>query len=113
MQIIEGDEFKKEFKRLAKKYRTLENDFDLVKKVITNSPKGDGTKHWNILWQQDSTHIIKTRMLCRSLRGSDLRIIYLYNGEIIEIHFIEIYFKGDKETEDKQRINDIIKTITK
>lgn len=61
----------------------------------------------------DSIRIMKTRMLCRSLQGSDLRLIYMYNGEIIEIHFIEIYFKGDKEMEDKQRINDIIKTITK
>lgn len=49
MNIIEGDEFKKEFKRLAKKYRTLENDFDLAKRVILDKPEGDGTKHWNIL----------------------------------------------------------------
>lgn len=50
-------------------------------------------------------------MMCRAVRGSSFRVIYMYDGEEIEILFIEIYSKNKKENEDKRRIDNIVKYI--
>ncbi len=48
------------------------------------------------------------KFTCRSLKGtgsrSGIRIIYAYFDKEDKIEFIEIYFKGDKENEDRERI---------
>lgn len=49
------------------------------------------------------------KFACRSLRGrgskSGIRVIYAYDEKEDRIDLIEIYFKGDKENEDRDRIN--------
>ena len=48
------------------------------------------------------------KFACRSLKGrgvdSGPRVIYAYWEDKDRIEFIEIYFKGDKENEDRDRI---------
>jgi len=43
-------------------------------------------------------------MLCRSVKGSEFRVVYFYDGEALELIYLEIYFKGDKATENSQRL---------
>lgn len=115
MDIRETDEFRKDFKKLKKKYRTLDEDFETLKKAIRAEPLGDGTKHWNPITRIEEQEItfLKVRMSCRALNiGSDFRIIYMYDGSRIELLFIEVYFKGSKENHDRERIERIIKEIT-
>jgi hypothetical protein len=107
-------EFDKDFKRLLKKYRTLEEDFLIFKKVLNKYPLGNG-RHSTILTKKNDLCIIKTRLFCRSLKGSSLRVIYSYRKdkkfiELISIDFIELYFKGDKASEDKDRIKNYLKS---
>lgn len=104
MKIVEGEAFKKEFKKLQKKYKTLLGDFDVLKVVLEDQPTGNNSKHWVILKQEGDKFIFKTRMMCRSLKGASLRVIYYYDGKAIELVFIEIYFKGNKANEDSKRI---------
>lgn len=59
--------------------------------------------------QIDSPKIYKAKKFaCRSLKGrgsqSGIRVIYAYFEEIDKIELIEIYYKGDKENEDRDRI---------
>jgi len=108
-------EFQKDFKKLSKKFKTLDNDLIEFKKVLNESPLGIG-KHFNIITKIGSAHIIKARFFCRSLKRKDLRIIYAYieNHQIIEmigIEFIELYFKGNKESEDKERIRNYLRIL--
>jgi len=112
IQILRGEKFQKEFKKLSKKYRSLDSDLGLVEKFIKESPLGDGSAHWNTLMKDQKKVIMKKRMMCRSLRGASFRIIYYYDGEKIELEFIEIYFKGNKGTEDRKRIEEIWKEKT-
>ena len=112
MKITESDAFKKEFKRLSKKYRTLEKDFEVLKSTILVEPKGDGSKHWNLLKQDGDKSVFKIRMMCRALRSSSFRVVYVFGGSSIEVLFIEIYFKGDKENEDWERIAQYFKNIS-
>jgi hypothetical protein len=57
----------------------------------------------------DNPKIYKARKFtCKSLKGtgvkSGIRIIYAYYEEEDIIEFIEIFFKADKENEDRGRI---------
>ena len=102
-------EFVKECKRLAKKYKSLPNDLQEFKSVISVVPLGN-SKHFNIITETESVKIIKARFFCRYLKGSSLRIIYSYIEKKKRIEFIEIYFKEKKENEDKKRIKQFLKT---
>lgn len=108
MNIIEGPEFQKEFKKLLKKYRTLEGDIVIAKLAIAAAPKGNGTKHWAVLTQQGDVYVLKMRMMCRAVRGADFRLVYKYDGNTVEVVFIEIYFKGDKAREDIARYKEYL-----
>lgn len=112
MHITESDEFKRDFKRLLKKYRTLEQDFSIAKQVIAADPTGCDSKHANILTKKGGTCIVKVRMMCRAVKGSSFRLIYYYDGGNIQILFIEIYFKGNKNNEDRQRYENVFAQLT-
>lgn len=99
----ETDEFKKDFKRLSKKYKSLPDDLLEFKKVVTKIPLGT-SKHFTPLHIQGTITIVKARLFCRYLKGASLRLIYAYHEDKQLIEFVEIYYKGDKEIEDRERI---------
>ena len=106
-------EFEKDFKKLSKKFKTLDGDLIEFKKVLSESPLGIG-KHFNVITKTGFIYIIKARFFCKSLKKKDLRIIYGYIEkhqiiEMIGIEFIEIYFKGNKENENMERIKEYLK----
>lgn len=101
--------FSKDFKRFAKKYKSLSDDLNEFKRVIAVVPLGTG-KHFNVVTKNEQCVVIKARFFCRYLKGSSLRIIYGYRENSASIDFIEIYFKGDKENEDKDRIVEYLKS---
>ncbi len=112
MNYRESPEFSKEFKKYRKKYRTLEDDLKNFKKITDSIPVGTG-KHFNVLFSSDELKIIKARLFSRCLKGSSMRIIYCFFQNKDEIEFIELYFKGDKENEDRGRIREYIKNLEK
>ena len=103
MHFNEIPEFSKELKQLSKKYLSLAEDLDEFKKVVAVIPLGTG-KHFNVIARGSGAIIIKARLFCRYLKGSSLRIIYSYIQGGNTIEFIELYFKGNKENEDRERI---------
>ena len=70
-------EFQKDFKKLSKKFRSLDDDLAEFKKVLSEAPLGIG-KHFNVITKTGSIFIIKARFFCRSLKRKDLRIIYAH-----------------------------------
>lgn len=104
MNIKETDEFKKDYKRLSKKYSSLGDDYKILIKSITALPNGDGSKHWNCILKHNEHAIYKVRMMCRSIKGKSLRVIYYLNEDTIEVECIEVYYKGKKSIEDKARL---------
>lgn len=112
MYFKESSEFKKEFKKLKKKYKSLDKDLENLESVIKAFPKGNGSKHWRILHEINKIIICKVRMQCLYLKRKSFRVIYMYDykTEGVEfIEFIEIFFKGNKESENKQRIKKYLK----
>ena len=117
MNFNELSEFQKECKRLGKKYKSLlndiqgfKNDLQNFKDVISVAPFGN-SKHFNIVTQTESIKIIKARLFCRYLKGSSLRVIYSYIERKERIDFIELYFKGDKENEDRERMKKYLRSL--
>ncbi|MEZ7957335.1 MAG: hypothetical protein QMC23_12010 [Rubritalea sp.] len=113
MRITQGVEFAKEFKKLKKKYPSLTEDLAVLERVIEKYPFGEDSRHCNALRREVDRCVCKRRMMCRSVRGSEFRVIYYYDGKILELQYIEIYYKGSKETEDKKRVEVVWKKKNK
>ena len=111
MIFQEIPEFKKEFKKLFKKYKSLDKDLKKFKNILKIFPCGNGSKHWNELYKNSNFFVFKSRLSCAYLKRNSLRIIYSYNEKEKVFCFLEIYFKGDKISEDKGRIKRHIKDL--
>jgi hypothetical protein len=107
-------EFDKDLKSLLKKYRTLNDDLEVVKSILKTLPDERPPFSFRIDNLGLQTCIIKIKKIaCRSLKGkgvnSGLRLVYAYFPEAEKITFIELYHKNDKENEDRNRILDNFK----
>jgi mRNA-degrading endonuclease YafQ of YafQ-DinJ toxin-antitoxin module len=114
MTFSELGQFKKDLKSLLKKYRTVEEDLDVVKKVLAVMPDERPPFSFRIADLGITTCVIKVKKIaCKALKGrgvnSGLRLIYAYFQEEEKITFIELYHKNDKVQEDRQRILDNFK----
>ncbi len=101
-------------KNLLEKYRTLNDDLEVVKRVVDVIP--DERPAFSFLNDNPGleTCIIEVKKIaCKALKGkavnSGLRLIYAYFSEAQKITFIELCHKNDKEKEDKNRILDCFK----
>ena len=111
MTFDELTEFKKDKKSLLKKYRTLNDDLDVVKKVLEIMPDERPPFSFRIDSLGIDSCIIKVKKIaCKALKGrgvnSGLRLIYAHlpAEQAGKITFIELYHKNDKESEDRDRI---------
>jgi mRNA-degrading endonuclease YafQ of YafQ-DinJ toxin-antitoxin module len=109
MTFDELIEFEKDLKNLLKKYRTLKDDLEVVKKVLEVLPKERPPFSFRIDNLGLETCVIKVKKIaCKALKGrgvdSGLRLIYAHFEAEQKITFIELYHKNDKENDDRQRI---------
>lgn len=109
MTFDELSEFKKDLKYLLKKYRTLNDDLAIVKRVLEVKPDERPPFSFRIEDLGLETCIIKVKKIaCKAMKGrgvnSGLRLIYAHFPNEKKITFIELYHKNDKENADKQRI---------
>lgn len=103
-------EFSKEFKRFSKKYKSLFDDLEEFKRVVDVAPLGN-SKHFNVLTKNRRCAVVKARLFCRYLRGSSLRVTYAFHCTDLKIVFIEMYFKGEQENENRERIQEYLDNI--
>ena len=114
MNFDELEEFRKDLKKLSKKFRTLNDDLHIIKQVLEVFPDERPPFSFSIDNLGIETCVIKVKKIaCKSLKGrgvnSGLRLVYAYFPFGERIVFIELYYNGDKETEDRQRILDNFK----
>ncbi len=103
-------EFRRELRKLSRKYGTLNDDLEIFKEVLSSSPTGFGNS-FTVIHSTEVIKIVKARMACRSLPGKSLRVIYAYLKREGKIEFIEIYYKGSKESENRNRIKEYLKSV--
>lgn len=104
-------EFSKEFKKLKKKYPSLDGDLEEIKAFIETFPEGVSNNIVRIsdLWEKITIPIYKVRkMWCAYLKSNKaFRLIYALKEssvELVQIEFIEMYGKADKVDHDLERI---------
>lgn len=103
-------EFEKEYRRLAKKFRSLPDDICDFEKILEAYPTGIGTK-FAIVHSDQKVKIVKARLACRALRESSLRVIYAWHEACITFFYIELYHKNEKENEDRERIRNYLSNL--
>ena len=114
MKFEEPVEFKRDLKLLLKKFRTLNDDLDVLKRVLEIHPDERPPFSSRIPDTGADSCTIKLRKIaCRSLKdhgaNSGLRLIYAWLQEKETIIFLELYHKNEKETENKSRISNRLK----
>jgi len=112
-QIIRLCEFESDLKKLLKRFRTLEGDLEVFVKTELCLYHKLGKDNKGIfpisgLGLQAPKVFKAKKFACRALKGrgvkSGIRVIYAYFEEQDRVELIEIYFKGDKANEDRERI---------
>ncbi len=112
--------FQKDFKRLFKKFKSLEDDLELVKIAAIELYHLQKINNLSVFPIQgfctEEIQICKIKKFaCKALKGrgskSGLRVIYAFHCHDGRVVFIEIYFKGEKENEDRERIMDYLKNF--
>ena len=112
-EITRLPEFGRDLKGLVKRFRTLEEDLTMLLKtqlVLFHKLGIDNKGVFEIPGMPFSKpKIFKVKKFaCRALKGrganSGLRLIYAYFEPEDRIELVEIYFKGDRENEDRERI---------
>ena len=116
--IVYKSEFERDKKKLLKHFRTLEEDLGNFINVQLKLFHKFGIDN-NAIEQISDLGITEPKIYkvkkfaCKSLKGkgvqSGIRIIYSYYKNTDRIEFVELYYKGDKENEDKGRIKRMYK----
>jgi len=113
IEYSETEKFKKDFKKLRKRFPSLNEDLKVVK---SNAIELFHLHHLNNQsvflipgFCSDAIKICKIKKFaCRVLKGrgakTGLRLIYAFHVKLMKVDFIEIYFKADQENEDRDRI---------
>lgn len=106
-------DFEKDFKKLARKFQTLEEDLQTfikyqLKLFHLMDLDNNSIKHISGLGISEPKIYKVRKFACKSLKGkgsqSGIRIIYAYFRDENRIELIEIYFKGSQTSENKERI---------
>lgn len=112
-EIVRLPEFERDIKKLIKRFRSLEDDLEnFIKFELRLFHKLDidnrGVVEISGLGIRGPRIFKARKFACRALKGkgaqSGIRVIYAYFEERDRVELIEIYFKGDKENEDRERI---------
>ncbi len=103
------DEYERDLKRLSKKYLTLKDDIDVLKKVLQTNPNANPSFSFRIDGLGLETCVIKVKKIAsRCFKGhgvnSGFRLIYAYFEKEKRITLVELYHKSYKEVEDRERI---------
>lgn len=114
------EEFQKDFKKLLKKYRSLEEDLELVKRAAIELFHLQKINNLSVFpipgFCSEEILVCKIKKFaCRALKGrgskSGIRVIYAFHINILRVVFIEIYFKADQENEDRERIQKYLNNL--
>ena len=116
--IVYLPEFEKEKKKLLKRFRTLDEDLNnfinvQLKLFHKLGIDNNAVEHLSDLGINEPKIYKVKKFACKSLKGkgvqSGIRIIYSFFEKADRIEFEEIYYKGDKENEDRDRIKRMYK----
>ncbi len=108
IKFARHDRFEKQIKKLIRKYRSLEEDLEIVKKYAIEAHHVENKDNEDVelvpKFDRKTVQIYKIRKFaCKALKGkgvrSGIRVIYAFYPEKLEVEFLEIYFKEKNDTD--------------
>ena len=114
----ETPEFKKDLKRLLKKFPSLLEDLELAKKASIEFFHINKINNLSVFPIPDfCSNLVQVckikKFACHALKGrgakSGIRVIYAYYPAQFKVVFLEIYFKTNQENENRERIKNFLK----
>jgi hypothetical protein len=112
-------EFGRDLKALKRKYRSLDEEIEtLIRSGLhpfhhLGLDAGHVERMTGVQMSEDMVIFKVVRMACKALKGtgsrSGMRVIYGYEAARDRVVLVELYFKGDKEDEDRERIRAFLK----
>ena len=118
IDYCETDSFKKDLKKLLKKFKTLESDLEVAKRDAIELFHIKKINNQSVFPIQgfctEEILICKVKnFACKALKGreakSGIRVIYAFHAKTLKVEFIEMYFKSDQENENRERIKEYLK----
>jgi len=103
LKIVPTPEFAKQVKKLAKSYKQISNDLELLKKQLLLNPKS-GTKLGN--------KCFKVRLANSSIptgKSGGFRVVTYYFNENDVIRLLLIYSKTEKENIPDRELEEVLK----
>jgi hypothetical protein len=113
-------EFEKDVRKLAKKFRTIEEDLETFTRAQLAGYHKIGLDSGGIYripeLPSSAAVVYKAKKFaCKSLPGtgcqSGMRVIYAYVEEADQIIFIQLYYKGRVKNEDRKRIVRFVRSL--
>ena len=122
--VIKHKSFYHDLKKLKKRFKTLDDDLVIfintsirAVHVLGHPPESLGHFPVSGLGSEAEDIFVAKRFACMSLKGtgsrSGIRVVYKFEKKTLHLYLIEIYYKGDKETEDIKRIKHFISDESK
>jgi len=114
------DSFQKDLKKLLRRFRTLEDDLETAKRDAIELYHLKGLDNQSVFPIQgfctETIQICKIKKFaCKALKGrgsrSGIRVIYAFHCQSYKVDLIELYFKGDKKNEDRERIKEYLENF--
>lgn len=105
IKITYTPEFKKEYKRLSKKFTSLESDIKFLIEELYTNPK---------LGKSLGSNAYKIRCQVKSKgkgKSGGVRIITYYLEEDHKIYLLNIYDKSEKQSISAKQIRDLIQSV--
>lgn len=122
INYFQTSEFNKDFKKFLKRFGTLKEDFEIMKKSATEAyhlknVKTNAVVKMQNFCGQDYLSMKVRRMTCKSLkwRGvkSGLRVMYVFEQKENKVTFIEMYYKQDQKNDIRKRLSAFIDNTLK
>ena len=118
-EIVRLPVFEKDLKKLSKRFHSLNEDLEnfvqhQLKLYHKLNIDNRGIFHIpGLPFTRPKIYKAK-KFACKALKGkgvqSGIRIIYAHFEQEDRIEFVELYYKGDQENEDRGRLNRLYKT---
>lgn len=118
MTYEETDEFAHDVKKLLKRFRSLREDLEVVKRNAIELYHCQALDNRSVFripgLGSDAIQPYKIKKFaCKALKGkgnrSGIRVIYAYLKKAQKIVFLEMYYKADQTNENRQRITDFLR----
>lgn len=104
LETIRTVHFDRNVKELSKRYRSLENDLEILVTVIASHPEGRLPMSFRLRGYPGCYFVKVKKIRSRSFPNkginSGFRLIYCWLEEVKQIQLIELYHKNEKELEN-------------